>query len=118
MGSRMDGGLKAVLESDKKIQMLIHLIFENALSYIVASQSLDFKTQDEIATRAFQSAYEGILHQVVEEGKQEKAFSHSLGELELSYIYAVILQALRTLRKDPGSNPEQSVCSMVLKMLV
>jgi TetR/AcrR family transcriptional repressor of mexJK operon len=117
IGSQMEVRLKTAHSGDEKIRTLIHMIFENAVNYILASKNLDFKTQDEIATRAFQFAYEDILRRVVDEGKQSRKFSQSIGELELSYIFAVILQGLNSLRKNPDNNPEKSVCSMVLKML-
>jgi AcrR family transcriptional regulator len=114
---RMEANLRLEPTSDEKIKMLIHMIFENAVNYIAASKNLDFKAQDDIATRAFQSAYENILRQVVDEGIQANVFSQSIRELELEYINAVILQGLSTLRKNLIENPEQSVCSMVMKML-
>jgi AcrR family transcriptional regulator len=117
MGTRMDANLGEVQGSEAKIRVLIHMIFENAASYIAASQSLDFKSQDEIATRAFQSAYEGILRQVVDKGKQEKAFSGTFDDLDLSFVYAVIQKALMSMRDEPAKNPELAVFAMVIKML-
>lgn len=118
ISAQMEVRLKTIHTADEKIRTLIHMIFENAVNYILASKNLDFIGQDEIATRAFQSAYEIILLDVIDEGKHSKKFSQSIGEPELSYIFAVILQGLNSLRKDPEINPEKSVCSMVLKMLL
>ncbi len=117
IGAQMGARLQKVPAGNEQIQILIQMIFENVRTYISASRNLDFHNQDEIATRAFQTAYEDILRKAVEDGKKIQKFSATIGDQEISFIFAVILEAISSLRKDPGKKPESSLVAMVLKML-
>jgi AcrR family transcriptional regulator len=114
---KMARHLESIPSAIEKLTLLIHLIFENADTYLKNSRNLDFHDRDEIASLSFQSAYETILKQVVEEGIHAGEFHFSSSDLSLSFVKAIIWQGLHALKDDPSSRPEQPTSATILKLL-
>jgi AcrR family transcriptional regulator len=113
MGRRLDG----LPSAKERMEMLIHLIFDHAELYLKSSRGLDLHDKDDMATLSFQTAYESLLLQVVEDGVQSGDFHLPDGELNRSFLKAIILQGLLALRQDPDCRVEQPTLLSVLKLL-
>ncbi len=113
----MSRRLEGISKSTEKMQMLIHLIFDNAEMYIKSSSGLDLHDKDDMASQSFQAAYESILMLVVDEGIRRGEFHLPEGDLNRSFLKAVILQGLLALRQDPDCRVEQPTCQAALKLL-
>ncbi len=116
-GNAMSRRLEGLTTATERMQMLIHMIFDNASLYLKSSQGLDLHDRDDMANLVFQAAYESILMRVVDDGLQTGEFRLTGDELGRSFLKAVIQQGLQVMRQDPDSRVEHPTGVAVLKLL-
>ncbi len=113
MSRRLDG----ITTVTERMQMLIHMIFDNASLYLKSGQGLDLHDRDDMANKVFQTAYESILMKVVEDGLHTGEFHLPDDDLSPSLVKSVIQRALQVMRQDPDSRVEHPTTVAVLKLL-
>lgn len=113
----MSRRLEGMTTATERMQMLVHLIFDNASLYLKTGQGLDLHDRDDMANMIFQAAYESILMKVVADGTQTGEFHLPDDDLSPLLLKAVIQQGLQVMRRDPDSRVEHPTTVAVIKLL-
>jgi AcrR family transcriptional regulator len=114
----MQQRLQGLLTTQEKISVLIHLVFEQAQLYLETTRGLDFENQEAAARLAFQTAYEEVLKQILQENYNQKDLTQEpVNGLFFSFIKAVIWQGLQAVKSEPVSRVEYETCQAVLKLI-
>ncbi|MFA5996046.1 MAG: TetR/AcrR family transcriptional regulator [Patescibacteria group bacterium] len=115
--NKMAKQLSAVYTSEKKLKILIELIFKESRKWLKSNDAFEFKYKYEIAELAFQEAYSQLIKQIMEEGMNHKEFAKQPLDLTVKFIQGLIAESMKLLHANPLLKVEQPLQQAVLKLV-
>jgi AcrR family transcriptional regulator len=79
--------------------------------------SMDERFQEEIASAAFRKTFFGLVDDIIREGVGKEEFEIKNHQYTIRFIQSLIIEAVRIIREDQKSEPEEMLIFSVYKLL-
>ena len=79
--------------------------------------SMDERFQEEIASAAFRKTFFGLVDDIIREGIEKDEFEVHSHQYTIRFIQSLIIEAVRIIREDQESKPEDMLIFSVRKLL-
>ncbi len=109
------------LSPKEKLNYIIRQIFAQGRPFIlanVAETEEDYNIENQIVGRAFKDAYQDLFRDILQEGIKKGFYSDSLNlDLYITFIYGIILEAMKIVYINLDYDIEKDVIEAVHKLL-
>lgn len=113
----MEKQLKAYPSHQKRLEVLIRMIFDKSRTWLHQNDAFEFKYKYEIAALAFKDAFSSLLKEIISKGMETGDFNEGPVDLKISFIQGIITEAMNLLTANPELAIEDEVISSVGKIL-
>ncbi len=116
--AEMEKKLKLKLTISEKLETLVGMIFAENLAWIKRGNSaFEFENKYEIASKAFQNAYQDLLNVILEDSVGKNEIPKQDIDLKVRFISCLITEGIRLFNKEQNLSLEKEVYLAVEKMI-
>lgn len=115
---KMGKKLRLKITIFEKLKMLVEMIFAENLAWIKKGNSaFEFKNKYEIASKAFQNAYQNILKTILEDSVRKNEIPEQNINLKVRFISILITEGVRLFNEEQNLSLEKEVTLAVEKII-
>lgn len=115
--NKMAKQLASVSTSEKKLKLLVELIFKESRKWLKTNDAFEFKYKYEIAELAFQEAYSQLIKQIIEKGMEHKEFAKQPLDMTVKFIQGLIAESMKLLHANLALKVEPYLVQSIMKLV-
>lgn len=114
---RMAADIESLPTCQEKLARLVRLIFAETRQWVKTNDVFEFRYKYEIATLAFQDAYNELIGQLIRVGIEAGEFQPVTVDVTVRFINGIFAESMRLLHADKERPVEEEVIQAMEKLL-